>query len=74
MVRLQLELDKDASARLVERKVAGRRLVSWRAELLLRQAPGLSSSPNLQEHREQGGGLPGLGPGSEGENAAEGFW
>ena len=74
MVRLQLELDKDPSARLVERTVAGRRMVSWRAELLLRQAPGLSLPHDLQEHREQGGGLPGLGLGFEGENVAGGFW
>lgn len=73
-MRLQLELDKDASVRLVERTVADRRLVSWRAELLLRQALGLFSPHNLQEHREQEGGLPRLGLGFDGENAAGGVW
>jgi hypothetical protein len=40
-VRIQLELDKDTSIKLVESSVAERRPVPWQAEILLRQALGL---------------------------------
>ncbi len=41
-MRLRLELDEDTTMRLVERAAAERRPVPWQAEVLLRQALGLS--------------------------------
>ena len=40
-MRIQLELDKNTSIKLVERSVTERRPVPWQAEILLRQALGL---------------------------------
>jgi hypothetical protein len=41
-VRFEVELDKEASVRLIERAIAERRPVPWQAEVLIRQALGLS--------------------------------
>lgn len=40
-MRLKLELDEDASTRLVEQAALERRPVTWQAEVLLRKALGL---------------------------------
>ena len=40
-MRVQLEIDKDTTTKLVELAVAERRPVGWQAEVLLRQALGL---------------------------------
>jgi hypothetical protein len=48
-VRIQLELDKDTSIKLVERSVAERRPVPWQAEILLRQALGPSPPHSNQK-------------------------
>jgi hypothetical protein len=40
-LRLKLELDEDAAARLVEQAAVERRPVTWQAEVLLRKALGL---------------------------------
>lgn len=53
-MRLQLELDKHMSIKLVEQSVAEKRPVSWQAELLLRRALGLTSRHHVQEPSEQG--------------------
>ncbi len=39
-MRLKLELDEDASTRLVEQAALERRPVAWQAEVLLRKALG----------------------------------
>ena len=43
-MRLKLDLDEDATARLVEQAVVERRPVPWQAEILLRKALGLPFS------------------------------
>ena len=43
-MRLKLDLDEDATARLVEQAVVERRPVPWQAEVLLRKALGLPFS------------------------------
>ena len=43
-MRLKLDLDEDATARLVKQAVVERRPVPWQAEVLLRKALGLPFS------------------------------
>lgn len=40
-MRLKLDLDKDATARLIKQAALERRPVPWQAEVLLRKALGL---------------------------------
>jgi len=40
-LRLKLDLEEDATAKLIERAVAEKRPVGWQAEVLLRVALGL---------------------------------
>jgi hypothetical protein len=46
---LKLDLEEDATAKLIERAVAQKRPVGWQAEVLLREALGLPSLPPRTE-------------------------
>jgi hypothetical protein len=43
LMRLEIELEQDATAELIRRAVQERRPVDWQAEVLLRRALGLAS-------------------------------
>jgi len=50
-LRLKIELDEQASAKLIEEAATEKRPVAWQAEVLLRKALGLSS-PVRQERED----------------------